>query len=110
MSTTPNSTTHASARFELGQLCNTSGAQEVLQRYQVNPFELIGRHVRGDWGDVCHEDARTNENALRVGARIFSVYVLPPPLSESGTLAPAKVWLITEADRSVTTLLLPEEY
>ena len=110
MSTTPNSTTHASARFELGQLCNTPGAQAVLERYQVNPFELIGRHVRGDWGDVCQEDARTNENALRVGARIFSVYVLPPPAGENETVAPVKVWLITEADRSVTTILLPEEY
>ena len=110
MSKLLNTNTHASARFELGQLCNTSGAQEVLQRYQVNPFELIGRHVRGDWGDVCQEDAQTNEEALRVGARIFSVYVLPPPAGDNETLAPAKVWLITEADRSVTTLLLPEEY
>ena len=110
MSTTPNSTTQALPRFELGQLCNTPGAQAVLQRYQVNPFQLIGRHVRGDWGDICKEDAQTNEEALREGARIFSVYVLPPPLSESETLTPVKVWLITEADRSVTTLLLPEEY
>ena len=110
MGTTQNSTRHASARFELGQLCNTPGAQAVLQRHQVNPFELIGRHVRGDWGDICKEDAQTNEEALREGARIFSAYVLPAPLFESETLAPAKIWLITEADRSVTTLLLPEEY
>jgi len=110
MSKLLNTNTRALPRFELGQLCNTPGAQAVLQRHQVNPFELIGRHVRGDWGDVCPEDAQTNEEALREGARIFSAYVLPAPLFESETLAPAKIWLITEADRSVTTLLLPEEY
>ena len=105
-----NTNTQASARFDLGYLCNTPGAQAVLQRYQVTPFQLLSRHVRGDWGDICKEDARTNEEALREGARIFSAYVLPAPLSENETLAPVKVWLITEADRSVTTLLLPEEY
>jgi hypothetical protein len=61
-------------RFELGQLCNTPWAQAVLEHYQVNPFELIGRHVRGDWGDVCPEDAQTNEEALGIGARILSAY------------------------------------
>jgi len=110
MSKSSNSTTPALPRFDLGQLCQTPGAQAVLQRYQVNSFQLIGRHNRGDWGDVCPEDARANEEALRVGARILSSYVLAPPLYEGETLAPAKVWLITEADRSVTTILLPEEY
>ena len=109
MSTPSNTNTRPLPRFELGQLCNTPGAQAVLKRYQVNPFELIGRHVRGDWGDVCPEDAQTNDEALHVVARIFSVYVLPPPVGEGGMLAQV-VWLITEADRSVTTLLLPEEY
>ena len=52
MSTPSNTNTRPLPRFELGQLCNTPGAQAVLKRYQVNPFELIGRHVRGDWGDV----------------------------------------------------------
>ena len=110
MSTPSNTNTRPLPRFELGQLCNTPGAQAVLERYQVNPFELIGRHVRGDWGDVCPEDAQTNDEALHVGARIFSVYVLPALAGEGGASAPVKVWLITEADRSVTTLLLPEEY
>ena len=109
MSTPSNTNTRPLPRFELGQLCNTPGAQAVLERYQVNPFELIGRHVRGDWGDVCPEDAQINDEALREGARIFSVYVLPPPVGEGGMLAQV-MWLITEADRSVTTLLLPEEY
>ena len=111
MSTTQSSITQDTLpRFKLGQLCNTPGAQDVLQRYQVNPLELLGRHVRGDWGDICSEDVETNEEALRVGARVLSSYVLAPPVSESETLAPVKMWLITEADRSVTTLLLPEEY
>lgn len=103
-----NSTLQAKARFKLGQLCYTPGAQAVLQRYQVSAFQLLARHVTGDWGDVCPEDAQTNEEALREGARILSAYVLSSPLGE--TLAPAKLWVITEADRSVTTLLLPEEY
>lgn len=110
MGTTPNSTVHILPRFELGQVCYTPGARDVLQRYQVNPFELIRRHVTGDWGDVSPEDAQANNEALQVGARVLSVYVLPPPLSEGEMLPPAKVWLITEADRSVTTILLPEEY
>jgi hypothetical protein len=110
MSTPSHSTIQALPRFELGQLCYTPGAQAVLQRYQVHPFQLLGRHVRGDWGDVCQEDAQANEEALREGARVLSAYMLPPPLSEGETLAPVQVWLITEADRSVTTILLPEEY
>ncbi|HEY8095565.1 MAG TPA: type I restriction endonuclease subunit M [Methylobacter sp.] len=109
-STTTGTSTQAAPRFELGQLCYTPGAQEVMQRYQVSPFQLIARHVTGDWGDACPKDAQTNEEALQQGSRIFSVYVLPPPMSESKTLAAAKVWIITEADRSVTTILLPEEY
>ena len=105
-----NSTVQPRPRFELGQLYHTPGAQAVMQRYQVNPFQLLGRHVRGDWGDVCPEDAQANEEALQEGARVLSAYVLPPPAGESETLAPVKVWLITESDRSVTTILLPEEY
>jgi hypothetical protein len=65
-------------------------------------FSLFQRHAQGDWGDVCEEDWALNDLALADGdGRIFSSYELP----ESG-----KVWVITEADRSVTTLLLPEEY
>jgi len=81
-----------------------------MQRYQVNPFQLLSRHVTGDWGDLCAEDAEANNDALKEGSRIFSAYVLPLPLSEGQSLEPAKVWVITEADQSVTTILLPEEY
>lgn len=110
MGSTTTTKTMPPARFELGQLCCTPGAQALMQRYQVSPFQLIARHVAGDWGDLCPEDAQTNEEALQEGSRIFSVYVLPPPLSDGETLVAAKVWVITEADRSVTTILLPEEY
>jgi len=103
-------TTTQSPLFELGQLCYTPGAQDVMQRYQVNPFQLLSRHVTGDWGDLCAEDAESNNNALKEGTRIFSAYVLPSPASEGQSLEPAKVWVITEADQSVTTILLPEEY
>jgi hypothetical protein len=100
-----NSTT----RFELGRICATPGALETLERHQVNPLLLLGRHMAGDWGDVCPEDAKANEDAIQAGARLFSVYVLPPPpgVDKASSI---KVWIITEADRSVTTLLLPEEY
>ena len=99
----------ATARFPLGQLFYTPGAQEVLQEYQVNPFDLLNRHMRGDWGDVCAEDAQANDEALQIGTRLLSAYVLPPP-EGSNLSANAKIWIITEADRSVTTLLLPSEY
>lgn len=105
----PTETQEAKPRFELGQLCYTPGAQALLQRYQVSPFQLLTRHVSGDWGEVCPEDAQANEDALEHGSRLFSVYLLPP-LAEDPTLTAAKLWVITEADRSVTTLLLPEEY
>lgn len=109
---TPSSTTTTTQPplFELGQLCYTPRAQDVLERYQINPFQLLTRHVTGDWGDLCAEDAQSNNDALKEGTRIFSAYVLQPPVSEGESLAPAKVWIITEADQSVTTILLPEEY
>ena len=109
---TPSSTTTTTQPplFELGQLCYTPGAQDVMLRYQVNAFQLLTRHVTGDWGDLCKEDADSNNEALKEGTRIFSSYVLPPPVSEGQSLVPCKIWVITEADQSVTTILLPEEY
>jgi hypothetical protein len=75
----------------------------------MEPARLLERHVRGDWGEVCPEDAQANEQALRSGSRLLSAYVLIAP-SEAKGLPPVKVWLITEADRNMTTILLPEEY
>lgn len=127
MGTTSDSTpvsNASTARFALGQLYYTPGAQDVLQRYQINPFDLVKRHVAGDWGEMCAEDVETNEEALSSGARLMSSYTLSSPSgdnageneldanhqSDDKTLETVKVWLITEADRSVTTILLPDEY
>jgi hypothetical protein len=63
-------------------------------------FDLLTRHAKGDWGDLCAFDRRQNEIALRDGYRVFSSYNAPA----------GRVWIITEADRSITTILLPEEY
>lgn len=105
-----SSTAHPKqVRFELGQLCYTPGAQSALEQYQVSPLDLITRHVNGDWGEVCPDDAQANEDALRTGARLLSSYALQQP-EGSDLSASVKIWVITEADRSVTTLLLPEEY
>jgi hypothetical protein len=100
----------AQTRFELGDLCYTPGAQALLNEYRISPFQLLARHVTGDWGDICKEDTQTNEEALELGGRLMSVCVLTPPNEDHATKASAKVWVITESDRSVTTLLLPEEY
>ncbi len=88
-------------RFGLGVVVATPGALEVLKRVEVSPTELLERHASGDWGDVPPEDARENEYALNRGFRVLSSYPLP---------GGERVWIITEADRSATTLLLPSEY
>jgi hypothetical protein len=87
--------------FPLGQTVATPGALKALQTAGQSPAEFLDRHVRGDWGDVCDEDSEANDLALKDGSRIFSVYHL-----KDGT----KIWVITEADRSSTCILLPEEY
>lgn len=108
-------------RFELGRVVATPGALALMHRTNSNPFTLLARHVAGDWGECCAEDAQTNEDALAHGSRVLSVYRLPlQSVSEGGEKAEQasthldvsdeRIWLITEADRSVTTLLLPEEY
>lgn len=86
--------------FPVGDLCATPGALALMQSRNVQPFDLVVRHVLGDWGDLCEQDARANVAALVQGDRIMSSYQL-------GT---DRVWVITEGDRSVTTFLLPGEY
>ena len=87
--------------FDLGQLVGTPGAIHALREAGQNPSALITRHVTGDWGDLCEEDEAENQLSVEQGFRILSAYEL-----ETGT----KVWVITEADRSATTILLPSEY
>lgn len=88
-------------RFALGQVVGTPGAIETLKRFNIDALTLLKRHVTGDWGDLDDDDKAENDLAVGRDLRIFSAY----NLSES-----VKVWVITEADRSVTTILLPEEY
>lgn len=89
------------ARFALGRIVSTPGALAALEQAGENAETYVIRHVTGDWGDVCAEDAAENELALREGFRVLSAY---------RTSKGVKFWIITEADRSVTTLLLPNEY
>jgi hypothetical protein len=88
-------------RFSLGRCLATPGALAALEESQQAPGDFLDRHVRGDWGNVDDEDQEANEAALREGTRILSSY---------RTRKGAKLWVITEADRSATTILLPEEY
>lgn len=86
-------------KFSLGKLYATPGALEALHA-AGHPL-TVARHAQGDWGDLGPEDRAANDEALRTGGRIFSSYDLP---------GGGRVWVITEADRSSTTVLLPDEY
>lgn len=88
-------------KFRLGQLVATPGALDALKGADVGFLSYIRRHLQGDWGEVSQEDAAENELSLKEGFRLLSAYRLPTG---------CKIWVITEADRSATTILLPEEY
>ena len=88
-------------KFSLGRLVSTPGAIEAIAKSGESPLDFLKRHVAGDWGDVDADDRAENELSVKQGLRIFSAYTL-----KSGV----KIWVITEADRSATTILLPEEY
>lgn len=87
--------------FQLGQTMITPGACEALFTSGHNPADLLRRHQAGDWGDMDEDDTKANNRALKDGERIFSAYQVTPDL---------RVWVITEWDRSYTTVLLPDEY
>ena len=88
--------------FSLGRIVATPGAIDALTRANQLPHDFLNRHVMGDWGsELPEEDKAENEFSLQRGFRILSSYA---------TAADEKLWVITEADRSATTLLLPEEY
>ncbi|WP_437186538.1 hypothetical protein SH668x_003692 [Planctomicrobium sp. SH668] len=84
--------------FPLGETVITANASLRLTTEEV--LSALQRHAAGDWGDLCPEDMQTNDEALRHGGRLFSAY-------GSGS---HRFWIITECDRSVTTVLLPEDY
>lgn len=88
-------------KFQLGQTVATPGVLRALTSQGMTGLELLKRHILGDWGDLNDEDKLANEQALKDGSRILSAYKINDEV---------KVWIITESDRSVTTILLPEEY
>lgn len=87
--------------FSLGKIVATPGALEALQNSGQSPHEFLERHVQGDWGEVCEEDNVLNDAAVKDGSRLLSAY---------RTTLNERIWVITEADRSATTCLLPSEY
>jgi hypothetical protein len=98
---TAGPTEKATALFSLGQMVATPGALEALEASDQAPRTFLCRHIQGDWGEVCPEDSRSNDRALRSGGRLFSAY---------RTTLGVRLWVITEADRFSTCILLPEEY
>jgi hypothetical protein len=87
--------------FDLGQVVATPGALAALEETGQNAMDFLSRHVRGDWGELPKEDKDENQLSLERGFRLLSTYA---------TLAGTRLWVITEADRRLTTILLPEEY
>jgi hypothetical protein len=91
-------------KFKLGQVVSTRGVNDLIaedQKFAKFVLDSLSRHANGDWGDMCQEDKAENERALVDGNRIFSAY-------KSDDLP--KIWIITEWDRSATTILFPDEY
>ena len=87
--------------FPLGQMLATPGAMQAMVDAEQPPSEFLARHVTGDWGEVPAEDAAENDLSVKQGYRILSAY---------RTKLGVRLWVITEADRSASTILLPEEY
>ena len=129
MTTTPTSTTNAAApapttptiiysntaRFPLGQIVATPGALELLQETGFSAAALCRRHLQCDWGDLCEEDRSENDYAVTRRLRILSCYRLVDAERQAVTPRDKRsslptLWIITEADRSVSTLLRPDEY
>ena len=95
--------------FRLGQILATPAALAALERLGVTPLDLVlSRHVIGDWGDLCDADRELNMHSIAHGMRIFSSYKLTATTGDS--TSNETVWVITEADRTSTTILLPGCY
>ncbi len=87
--------------FELGQIVATPGALAALKKAGQQPGEFLTRHVNREWSDLPDDDRKENDYSLEHGFRLLSSY---------RTNADDRLWIITESDRTVTTILLPEEY
>jgi hypothetical protein len=87
--------------FRLGDIYITPGAQAALTAHAVTPATLLDRHVTGDWSNLSLDDIKANRDAVADGARVFSSYHIAPKV---------RVWIITEASRASSTILLPEDY
>jgi hypothetical protein len=87
--------------FPVGRVTVTSGALELMEEYEINLMDLLLRHVAGDWGDLDEKDKKENDFSITRSLRILSAYKVADE---------KKLWIITEADRSSTTILLPDEY
>jgi hypothetical protein len=89
------------AKREVGKCVVTPGAIQALEKTGESPTTFLGRHASGDWGELPDEDHQPNESARIDGERVFSAHTL---------LDGTKIWVITVSDRSLTTILLPDEY
>lgn len=89
--------------FEPGSLMMTEGVHRLIEQGLLNFHSYLNRHLSGDWGEICNKDKLSNEQALQYGERLFSAYEIDAGDEQ-------KLWIITERDRSITTLLLPSEY
>jgi len=96
-----DSTRILQARFSMGQVVATPGALDVIADAGQNPLDFLSRHCVGDWGELDDEDKQANQEALLTEGRLMSAY---------NTAKGVRIWVITEWDRSVTTILLPGDY
>lgn len=96
-----NAQTQQQPKFSPGQVVATPGALAVLEKHHCSPMDLLARHLSGDWGSVPVEDAELNDQAVQSDGRVLSSYRIG---------LDTRIWVITEGDRSATTILLPSEY
>ena len=92
-----------SYKFALGQICVTRGVNDLMAvdtSFSLFVWESLKRHAKGDWGNLCNEDKKENDISRDIHLRLLSAYELNE----------IKIWIVTEADRSVTTVLFPSEY
>ena len=89
------------SKFDFGRVVATTTLANYCEKKGFSMLPYLIRHANGDWGDVCKEDWKSNDEALKNGLRLISEYKLPDG---------RRIWIITEWDRSATTLLFPEDY